>query len=106
MTTNPILNEDTRTLAFGSISDSYANLGTAFANQAWRVIINNDTDELIIFTKDSGSTEWLRLPKTTSVSLDYGDTDALSVGTQVQIKHVTGSAPTEGEVNLSLEYRK
>lgn len=103
-------NEDVRTLAFGSMSDSYADVGSVTSNPAWQVTVQNTTDVLLIVSKDDGSTDWLRLPASTSGVWEYnaetekGQKIRLPTGTQFQVKHVTGTAPTEGELNISVEY--
>ncbi len=48
--------EALRSLAFGSISGSYATVGTALANPARLICISNDTEGNMLFSRD-GSTD-------------------------------------------------
>jgi hypothetical protein len=102
-------NEGARSLAFGSISSSYANLGTPTTKAAYQVTVVNNTDALMIFSKDGGATDWIRLPGS-SFGIWYfnGETEGKSKGrvqkgTQFQVKDA-GSSASSGEVSISLEY--
>jgi hypothetical protein len=102
-------NEGVRTLAFGSISGTYADVGAVTANSAWQVTISNTTDVLLIVSKDDGVTDWLRMPPSTSGVWEYlyktenGQVAMLPNGLQFQVKD-DGDAATEGEINISVEY--
>ena len=102
-------NEGVRSLAFGSISGTYADVGTVTTHSSWQITINNTTDVLLIISKDDGVTDWLRIPPSTSGVWEYlyktenGQVAMVPHGVQFQVKD-DGSAATEGEVNISVEY--
>lgn len=103
-------NENVRSLAFGSMTNSYADVGAETLHPIWQITVQNTTDVLLVVSKDDGATDWLRIPASTSGVWDYlkdsgsGQIGLIPKGTQFQVKHETGSAPTEGELNISVEY--
>lgn len=105
------LNEDVRSLAFGSISSSYADVGSPTSHPLWQITVNNTTDVLMIVSKDGGGTDWIRIPPATSGIWEYtlkterGDKADIPLGIQFQVKDA-GDAATEGEVSISTEYLK
>ena len=64
-------NEALRSLAFGSISGTYASVGSATTHQAYQITVQNTTDVTLIFSKDGGTTDWVAIPATTSAVFDY-----------------------------------
>lgn len=102
-------NENLRTLAFGSISGSYADIGPVTANAGYQVTVQNTTDQTIIVSKDDGVTDWQAVPTATSAIFDFNhktedNQDVLvPVGSQFRVKDA-GSATTSGSVYISLEY--
>lgn len=91
-----------RELAFGSISGSYAALGTALTDHARIVRIANGTDAQIYVSVD-GSTNNFRLAANSFALFDFStnkirdDGLFVAVGTQFYAKQVSG-APTSGAV--------
>lgn len=92
--------ETLRTLAFGSISGSYAAVGTVTANP-WRIVFfTNTTDADLIVSWNGGTTDHMIVPAGASASLDcaangifqYGT--FVAQGTQFAVKQV--SAPSKG----------
>lgn len=102
-------NEGVRSLAFGSISGTYADVGAVTAHSIWQITVNNTTDVLLIVSKDDGATDWIRIPPGTSGIWEYlykTENDQAAMipkGTQFQVKDA-GSASTEGELSISVEY--
>lgn len=108
---NPNLNvrlaaEPLRSLAFGSISGTYAGIGTVFANPARQIIIVNTTDVLLTFSFD-GITDHFVIPNNgqliddiTSNMTATGGALSLPQGTRIYVK----GAPTLGSVYLSVFY--
>lgn len=91
-----------RELAFGSISGTYAALGTPTADNARLLSISNSTDADVYISFD-GTTNHLRLVANSFKLLDLSankirdDGLFIAVGTQVYVKQVSG-APTSGAV--------
>lgn len=102
-------NEDIRSVAFGSITGSFANLGSATTNPAYCITVFNGTDAQIQVSKDGGSTTWVDLPPLGAICRDFGKkteqgvVGLVAVGTQFQVKY-SGSAPTEGTLSITVEY--
>jgi hypothetical protein len=96
--------EALRSLAFGSISGTYALLGT-ITNPSQLYIVQNLTNATITFSQD-GTTDHFILPATGTLVLDFGsnkgtfNTLSLSAGTPVYVKGTPGS----GSVYLTTFY--
>ena len=54
--------EASRSLAFGSISSSYANLGVVTLRDGDDVIVTNTTDATMIISFDGGTTDAVAIP--------------------------------------------
>ncbi len=94
--------EPLRTLAFGSISGTYAGIGSALSNPSRKLLFQNYTDVLITFS-DDGVTDKFVLNPNTQFVLDealnhHGDYTAL--GTRFYAK----GAPSSGAVYISTWY--
>lgn len=101
--------EPLRSLAYTSISGTYALIGTPFANPARQLIINNNTDANMIFSWD-GVNDYLFIAANTSMILDYCSNKNAMAGTLEQpagtfayVKEESAS-PTKGHIYLSLIY--
>ena len=98
--------ETLRTLAFGSISGTYAAVGTALLNPARQIIITNTTDVLLTFSFD-GVNDHFVLPANAFLLLDVTSNMTLVGGTLViaqgQRIYVKGTA-SSGSVYLSSFY--
>lgn len=99
--------ENLRSLAFGSISGTFAEVGPIFANPARLLKIDNSTDANVIISFD-GVNNHVFIPAISSVLFDYasdrvGPEDRLEqpVGTPVYVKQESG-APTSGHIYVSL----
>lgn len=98
-----------RSLAFGSISGTYAALGTAFSHAMRAFRISNATDGDILISFD-GTTDNLFLPANSFVLYDVASDDdpidefRISNRTQIYVKQST--APTSGAVYLEAMYGK
>jgi len=103
-------NEAVRSMAFGTVTNAYQDLGAVTAHPTYQLIIQNTTDKLVVLSKDDGATDWLRIPASTSMVLDYivftegMQRGLIAKGTQFQIKGITAALPTSGEVSISVEY--
>ncbi len=91
-----------RSLAFGSISGSFAAVGTPLG-KPWRVIhLLNTTDKDLIVSFD-GSTNNVFIPSNTfslydfNANQDPADVFKMQVGTQIYVKQSSG-APTSGSL--------
>lgn len=98
--------ENLRTIAFGSISGTYAAIGSSFSNPITMIYIVNNTDVLLTFTYNNSVDQWV-IPATTSIVLDistnkssHANIQALPTGTTIYVK----GAPTLGTVYLSAFY--
>lgn len=103
--------EPLRTLAFGSISATYAAVGTPFANPSRLICFTNNTDGDLIFSRDpalvageifiaSGGFKLFDIA--TNARRVNQDDLVFEVGTQWYVKQVT--APTEGDVYIETLY--
>lgn len=99
--------EALRSLAFGSISGSYANVGTATANPTRIICITNDTEGNMIFSRD-GSTDEIfvaagsfKLFDLTSNARPVNQSDLVfETGTQWSVKQ--DEAPVSGSVYIEV----
>lgn len=100
-----------RSLAFGSISGSYAAVGSAFTVEPRIICITNNTDaDMIISTDNSNATGQLYLPQgtfklfdvTSNMNPNIDDTVVFPIGTIIYVKQV--SAPSDGNVTVEILY--
>lgn len=100
-----------RSLAFGSISGTYAAVGTAFAYEARIICFTNKTQGDMIFSTDSSNTDGQILVPAGSFKLydltanlipGKDDTFVVAKGTQFYVKQVT--APVSGAVYIENVY--
>lgn len=96
-----------RELAFGSISGSYADVGSALDVPVRAFLIANNTDGDMMFSLDGGTTDHLFVGAGNFVLFDVqanlgpkDDKYVLAVGTQFAVKQI--SAPTENSVYVSV----
>ncbi len=102
-----ILAEPVRSLAFGSISGTYAGIGTGFANPVRIIFVQNLTDVTLMFSLDGindnfplPSNSFLLLDVTANKTIDMGA--FLAQGTRVYVKTI--GSPTMGSVYVSVFY--
>ncbi len=104
--------EPLRSLAFDDLSTSFAALGDPFANPVRIMHLQNLTDVTIIYSFD-GTTDhgavaagsFILLDVTANKTLDQGE--FIAVGTTISVALISGdTAPTEGDVYLSVFYGK
>lgn len=100
-----------RSLAFGSISGTYAAVGTALTVQARIVCITNKTQGDMIFSTDNTNASGQLIVPAGSFKLfdltanlipGKDDSFVLAEGTQFYVKQVT--APTSGSVYIEVVY--
>lgn len=100
-----------RSIAFGSISGTYAAIGTALTVEPRILIITNTTDAHMIISDDNTvAAGKFILPAMTALTIDLtanmnsenDDTFVMAKGGSVYIKQV--SAPSSGSVYLSIVY--
>ena len=101
--------EPLRSLAFGSISGTYAGIGTAFVNPCRILLVQNLTDETMLFSFD-GVNDHFVLPAEGFVLIDVesnktttGGALNIPVGTRIYAKDA-GTPPTTGAVYVSTFY--
>lgn len=101
-----LLAETLRTLAFGSISGTYAGIGAALSHPARIIKITNTTDVLITISLD-GVNDHDVVPTSSSYIIDIASNNVLPAGSltisQGQRFYAKG-APTSGAVYLSVYY--
>ena len=98
--------EPLRTLAFGSISGTYAAIGTALLNPSRMLYIVNATDVLLTFSFD-GVTAHFVIPSQSYILLDVTSNQTLSSGIfniALGQKIYVEGAPNLGAVYLSTFY--
>jgi len=101
--------EPLRSIAFGSISGSYAAVGTPLANPCRLICISNNTDGDMLFSRD-GSTDELFVASGSFKLFDVStnrrainqDDCVFEKGTQWYVKQST--APTAGDVYIEIIY--
>lgn len=100
-----------RSIAFGSISGTYAAIGSALTVEPRILVITNNTDaDMIISDDNTVSAGKFILPTKTALTLDLtanmnpenDDTFLMGKGGSVYVKQV--SAPSSGSVYLSIVY--
>lgn len=102
--------EALRSLAYTSLSTSFAALGSAFANPCRILHLQNLTDENIYYSFDGTTNHgvvpagsFVLLDITANKSLDQGE--FIAQGTIVYVATISGdAAPTLGHVYLSVFY--
>jgi len=101
--------EPVRSLAFGSMADTYAVVGTALEHPSHCVILQNLTDVLLMVSIDGTNDNYV-LPNSGQIIIDIStnrkDDDGffISTGTNFYVRHITASAPTVGSVYVSTMY--
>jgi len=95
-----------REIAFGSLSDSYAAIGSATTKNTRVVKITNNTDETVYVSID-GTTDMLKLPENSFQLWDLTANKArenlpqfISIGTVFYARHITAVAPASGWVSI------
>ena len=99
--------EAVRSIAFGSLSGTYADIGSVTANPARIIMVKNATDSDVTVSWDDGTTDVFFLPAGSQDTIDVvangGPNGAfLEVGSQFQAK--TAGSPTSGSVVVQLFY--
>lgn len=104
-----VLPEPVRSTAFGSISGTYAGIGTAITNPARWFMIQNLTDVSIMISMD-GVNDHFPLPSNGYVIMDVSSNKtvqagmfAVAAGTRFYVKQLSGAA-SSGSVYLSVFY--
>lgn len=98
--------DDLRSLAFGSISGTYAAVGSAFSHRVRLICVTNNTDGDMIFTIDPTITAGQLFVASSSFKLFDLATNTLltqkewvlPIGTQFYVKQST--APSKGSVYI------
>jgi len=100
--------EPLRSLAFGSISGTYAGIGTAISNPVRIFMLQNLTDTQMFFSFD-GIVDHITLPPDAFILLDVTTNKSISggslniaEGTRVYVRE--GAAPSLGSVYLTVFY--
>ena len=101
--------DEIRSLAFGSISGTYASVGAVFAFPVRLICITNGTAGDMMFTDDTtkdkifvkaGSFKLFDIQS--NINPQFDDKYVLPVGTQISVKQVT--APVSGSVYVECVY--
>ena len=100
--------EGVRTVAFGSLTSSYADIGAATTHPIRIIMVKNTTDVSITVSADDGTKDWFDIPAGGADVLDVttNGLDAgwfLPVGSQFQVKD-QGTGATEGKVIIQCFY--
>jgi hypothetical protein len=97
-----------RELAFGSISGTYAAVGTALTDNARIICMNNSTNADMYISVD-GTNNYFRLAANSFRLIDFSSNKVrddglfVSVGTIFSVKQVSG-APTTGAVWIEVTF--
>lgn len=106
-----LLIEPQRSLAFGSISGTYAPIGTAYSHPVRMYMLQNFTDGAMQFSWD-GVNDHFPLPAGGSLILDIGSNKSINggnleaSGARFTYVKTLGTGPTSGSVYLSIFYGK
>lgn len=102
--------EAVKTLAAGSLTASYVDVGAVTANPARLIMLDNSTDTDVTVSWDDGTTDVFDMPAGTQIVLDFtangrniDDGMFLASGSQFQAKH-QGSGGTSGKVIINVFY--
>jgi len=102
--------EPLRSLDFGSISDTYALVGTPFANPVRMILIDNTTDINLLVSFDGVDDHTVSISESGRV-LDYCSNKNDAAGnleqpayTRLYVKQETGTAATKGNVYVTIIY--
>ena len=99
--------EELRSLAHGSISATYAGVGTKIDHPARMLLIQNFTDEDLMFSFD-GINDHLPIKTETSILLDVSSNKTIDSGfffekgTRLYVKEI--SSPSSGNVYFTVFY--
>ena|ERR1700687_2438834 len=108
---NKFTPEALKSLAFGSISGTYAAIGTATVNAWDQCFINNTTDQDITVSFD-GTNDHVRLGANQVIALGEGTLSVIRqngkipIGTQFYAKQSTATAPTKNAIIVMGFYLK
>ncbi len=111
MSAKKVYFDSLRTLAFGSISGTYAAVGTPLAVNGRMICFTNKTaGDMIFSTDNTNSAGQILVPAgsfklydlTANLIPGKDDSFVLAVGTQFYVKQVT--APTSGSVYIEIVY--
>jgi len=91
-------------LAPAGIGATYATLAT-LTFHAKQLLFVNSLDGDVVLSFDGGTTDHVRLPASTSLSLNFTDNEHLLAGTVIQVKD-GASAPTAGTLGVTPVYHK
>jgi len=103
-----LMPEPVRTLGFAAIGAAYMGVGTAMTRPIRMLLIQNLTDELVMFSFD-GIDDHIPMPSNGYLILDISANKTSSVGfflaegQRLYVKH-EGAAPTRGSVYFTTFY--
>lgn len=85
-----------------ALTTTYANVGTATANDCYMVQAFNTCNDTIIVSLDGGTTDHFKLDASEAFTLDLRTNHIkLPIGTQIQAKDA-GSTPASGSLRITL----
>ena len=91
-----------RSLAHGSFAGTYTNVGTALPDYTKAIVLYNGTDEVVQFSLDAGTTDFVPLPAGQVLYLDLKalDLHAMASAHRIAVKDV--GTPTTGSVYVGV----
>jgi len=89
------------TVAFGSVAVGYGTLQGPIAGRGVCLLIANSLNAGIVISLDGGTTDFLRLPASTSFTIDLGANGVEFSGT-VSIKQDGAGAPSSGFISCGV----
>jgi len=98
-----------KSVSFGSITTSYANLGSALSQNWVQMVIKNTTDQTLLIS-ENGTDDHYEIPSGTTEYYDFqtnAPDDKVSgkgIATQFQVKANAGELPTSGKIILQGQY--
>lgn len=91
-----------RSLAFGSISSTFAAIGAALSFAASHIVLQNLTDVSLSFSIDSGTATYITLSAGASYTIDLtANHMEIKQGNTIQVKD-TGSGAASGSARVSI----
>lgn len=96
-----LVSESAGTVAFGSVGASYGTLIGPIAGRGVVIFIANSLNAGVILSLDGGTTDFIRLPAATPITIDLGANSAEYSG-RISIKQDGAGAPTSGFISCGV----
>ena len=101
MSARRIVAQAVGTLAFGSVAAGYTTLQGPIAGRGIIISIVNSLNAGVIVSLDGGTTDFIRLPAATPLTLDLGAGEAQYSGT-ISVQQDGAGAPASGFISCGV----